>query len=677
MKEVTTKPVSRRQFMQLSAWATASAVMVACAPAAAPADQAAAPAEAPAATAPVPAEAAGTPGQYKEAPMLAELVQAGSLPPVDERLPTTPGVIPVAEQTGNYGGTFRRAFRGVSDRVGPTKCQDHSLVWYQSDLGLRSHFAETWEINDDASEWTFHLREGMKWSDGEPFTTANFQWWYDNVFLNEELSVATTDKSANWTTGPDRDKMQFEAIDDYTLKITFAHPNPLFGYKVARPTPPIYAPGHYMEQFHLELTADAPGLEAKAKEAGFETWVQYYADRNWWYMNPERPSVGPWISKNALSEEVFTMERNPYFFGVDEAGNQLPYIDGISHRLFDNDETLALWVTGGEIDFQARHMSIANFTLYKENEDSGEYQVFVGASASHRALQLNLTTKNERLREFFNNRDVRIACSVAVDRETINELIYDGLATPRQYSPLSTSPQYYEKLSNAHIEYDAEGANALLDGAGYTEKSADGIRLWPGTTEEISFIIEGTALPGSDEEDCAQQVVQYLAEVGLKASYKGVERSLYEEHYRANEIEAAWWGGDRTVLPLAAPIIFIGTQPDRPWCIAWSLWRNEGAANPNAEEPPADHWIRTIWETWDQISMEPDATKQNELFTQILDIWAEELPMISYLGELPAPIIVKNGIRNYQEGLPVDDTTGDEHLLNTETYFWEDPENHA
>ena len=674
MKEVTNKPVSRRQFMQLSAWATASAVMVACS-SPAPAGEAAAPTEAPAAAAPAPAAAAGTPGQYNEAPMLAELVQAGSLPPVDERLPTNPGVFPVAEQTGNYGGTFRRAFRGISDRWGPTKCQDHGLAWYDQDLNMQPRLAESWELSDDASEWTFHLREGTKWSDGEPFTTAAVQYWYDNEFKNELLTAALF--GTTYSTGTTNTPAELEVIDDYTFKFKFADPNPLFIFRIARATPPPYTPGHYMSQFHPDLTSDQAALDAQIKEAGFESWDQYYTDRNWWYMNPERPSVAPWLAKNSLSEEIFTMERNPYFFGVDADGNQLPYVDHINHRLFDNNEVLNLWITNGEIDFQSRHVSIANFTLYKESEEQSDYQVYIGTSASHQAIQLNLTTKNEPLREFFNNRDVRIALSVAVDRESLNELIFDGLATPRQYSPLSSSPQYYEKLSNAHIEYDPDQANALLDGAGYSEKDSEGFRVWPGTTEAISFTIEGTAIPGDADEDGVQQVVKYFSEVGIKTAYKGVERSLYEQHWGANEIEAAWWGGDRTVLPLAAPIIFIGTQPDRPWCPAWSFWRNQGDANPNSEEPPADHWIRDIWATWDQIAVEPDATKQTELFNQILDIWAEELPMIGYLGEIPAPIIVRNGVRNYLEGQPIDDTTGDEHLLNTETYFWEDPENHA
>jgi peptide/nickel transport system substrate-binding protein len=439
----------------------------------------------------------------------------------------------------------------------------------------------------------------------------------------------------------------------------------------------LYAPGHYMAQWHMDLTDDPAALEAQVAESGQPSWDQYYATKSAWYLNPEKPSVGPWISKNQLSEEIFLMERNPYYFGVDPDGKQLPYIDTVTHRLYDEADVFDLWIINGEIDFQARGVNIANFTLYKENEANGDYTVLVGSSASHQALQLNHTTKNERLREFFQTRDVRIALSLAVDRNALNELVFDGLLTPRQYSPLEASPQYYEKLSNAYIEYDPDQANALLDGAGYTERDAEGFRLWnDGSGEAISFIIEGTSEVGSPGEDAVQQIIRYFNDVGIQATYRYFERTLYTEHYQANEIEAAWWGGDRALVPLAAPIIWLGTQPDRPWAVAWGYWRTD-PESPIAEEPPADHWIRNIWNIWDQVSQEPDPARQTELFHQILDIWAEELPMIGYLGEQPALIIAKNGFRNYVAGMPLDDITGDEHLLNTETYFWENPEEHA
>ena len=157
----------------------------------------------------------------------------------------------------------------------------------------------------------------------------------------------------------------------------------------------------------------------------------------------------------------------------------------------------------------------------------------------------------------------------------------------------------------------------------------------------------------------------------MSAAYKFAERALYTEHFTANEIEAGCWAGDRTVVPLAAPIIWTGEQDDRPWAPAWVHYRRNGDADPSSEAPPDGHWMWKIWELWDAIQAEPSAEKQTELFHQILDIWAEELPMIGYLGEGPALTIVKNGVHNYLPGMPVDDPTGDEHFLQTETYFWE------
>jgi peptide/nickel transport system substrate-binding protein len=667
MRKLVNRGVSRREFLRLSALATAGAVTVACGAAGepAPAAQPAAPA-APAAQ--QPAVPAGPPSQYNEAPMLAELVARGELPPVDERLPSNPLVMPVMEMIGNYGGTFRRGFSGVSDRWGPTKLMDRTLVWFDSNLNMQPRLAESWEINDDASQWTFHLREGTKWSDGQPYTAQDVEWWWQNMANNTDISPSVPGLFRN----ADGTAAEITAVDDYTFQVTYTEPKPLLVISVGR-NRDLTTPSHYMSQFHMDFTDDPDGLQAATDAAGFNSWSEYFIDRNEWYMNPDRPSVAPWIATNQLSGELFVMERNPYFAAVDSAGNQLPYVDRVNHRLFESPEVFNLRIINGEIDFQNRHVNTNNFTLFRENEEDGDYQVFIGQSSGHVCLQLNLTTKNERLREFFNTRDVRLAISKAVDRNALNQLIYDGLLKPRQYSPISGSPQYYPAQAYAHLEYDLEEANALLDAAGYAERNAEGFRVWPGTNQAISFVFEGTAQPGTQGEDAAVEVSRYINEIGIRATYRYFERSLYEEHWGANEIEAAWWGGDRTVLPFVAPGIWLGTITDRPWAVAWGLWRNSRGADPNGEEPPAGHWIWDIWNLWDEASVEPDEDRRQQLFFQILDIWAEELPMIGFLGESPALIIVKNGIRNYLEGMPVDDPTGDEHLLNTETYFWETP----
>ncbi len=375
------RQVSRREFMRLSAFTTAGAVLVACS-GGAPAPAPAAPvATAAATTAPAaPTTPATAPTKFNEAPMLADLVKQSKLPAVDQRLPANPMVMPVIESTGKYGGTMRRGFNGVSDRWGPTKCQDHGMAWYDKDLNMRPRIAESWEINDDASEWTFHLRKDMKWSDGQPFTTADIKWWYDNELLNKDLNPAGGGLgSGQFASGPKNTVMTIEVVDDYTIKTKFADPNPLFINKLGRLSlsgtiSGFYAPGHYMKQFHMELTDNKDALTAAVKKAGFETWDQYYTDRSSWYLNPDRPSVGPWLAKNQLSEQLFNMERNPYFFAVDADGNQLPYIDKITHRLYDTPDNFNLWIINGEIDFQNRHVDIGNFTLFKTNEEKGGFK---------------------------------------------------------------------------------------------------------------------------------------------------------------------------------------------------------------------------------------------------------------------------------------------------------------
>jgi len=668
--------LTRRQFLQISALATAGAVATACGPKApTEVDE---PVTEPDADQPAPTAKPEEPDttKFSEAPMLAALVASGDLPSVDERLPLNPYICAVAEMTGNYGGTIRRGFKGVSDRWGPTKHIDRTLVWYDRDLILQPRILESWEVSSDAKTFTMQLRKGMKWSDGTDFTAADFKWFYDNVVKNEELNPSP------WTKYTTRDEegnkvlCELETPDDYTVVLTFAHPNPMFIYGGTRDIRGFFTPGSHMAQFHQELAEDKDALQAAIDEAGFGSWTELYQDRDWWYLNKERPMTSPWLAKNSLADELFIMERNPYYFAVDPDGNQLPYLDTVSHRLFESPEVFNLWVVNGEVDFQARHVSFDNFTLFKESEGSGAYKVFIGNSAGHTAFQLNLATKDDQLREFFNDRNVRIGMSYAMNRDEVNELVYNGMQTPRQYSPLPLSPNYYPKLSNAHIAYDVAKANQYLDDAGYSERDGDGFRTFKDGSP-LSFIIEGTAEPGTAGEDVAQLITKYLADVGIKATYKYFERSLYTEHFSANEIEGALWGGDRTVLPLVpgAPI-FRGTMIDRPWAAGYGLWFNSNGTDPNGVEPPAGHFIWDIWDIWSKISVEPDPDKQNSLFEEILDIWAEEIPMIGLLGEAPSLIIVKNGFRNYLEGMPIDDTTADEHLLQTETYFWENPEEH-
>ena len=156
-----------------------------------------------------------------------------------------------------------------------------------------------------------------------------------------------------------------------------------------------------------------------------------------------------------------------------------------------------------------------------------------------------------------------------------------------------------------------------------------------------------------------------------------MERSLYEEHYTANLLDASWWGAGHEILPfLSHSNYYIGELLDRPWAGAWGRWFRDNN-DPNGAPPPDGHFLWQQWDLWNQALVEPDEAKRNELFKQILDIWAEEVPVVGIVGELPGPIIISRDLRNVAEAYPIQDATRDESLVNPAQLFWENPEAHS
>ena len=156
-----------------------------------------------------------------EAPTLAERFAAGSLPPVEERLPASPEVIEPLERVGSYGGAMRQALRGNADHNAMLRAVGaQGLVrWTEGFSGVVPNVAESFEVNEDASAYTFNLRPGMRWSDGHPFTAD------DILFFVEDLLPDT----AFFQSPPSRyvvngELMRAEKLDDHTVKVGFAGP---------------------------------------------------------------------------------------------------------------------------------------------------------------------------------------------------------------------------------------------------------------------------------------------------------------------------------------------------------------------------------------------------------------------------------------------------------------------
>ena len=664
--------VTRREFMRVSAFATAGAVLAACGGGS----------EAPAAEAPMEEKAADSgemasdmpESMYNEAPRLAEMVANGELPPVDERLPVNPLVVEGLDGIGNYGGKWRAGFAGQADHFALNQVIIRGILSINQELTVNPMIAESWSVSDDATEYTFNLREGMKWSSGEAFTSDDFVFWFEEEIKNETL----TPVFPGWLTSPvdgENVPVELTAPDDTTVVFKFAGPNALFhlegGVLLSSPV----RSAAYMRQFHPDHTDDQAALDAAIAEADLENWTELYVDmRSGRHENPDCPMLYPWILQNSYTEEIVNCSRNPYFWAVDTAGNQLPYIDDLSFRLFNDSDVQALRLVNGEIDCQSRHIRNTDLTVLKENEDSGDYTIQFWRWTAVYGMHCNMTTNDPNVRELFLERDFRIAVSLGVDRDAINELVYEGLGTSMQYGPPVESPVHHAKLSNAYLDYDPDRANALLDGLGYTERDGDGFRLWKDGSGRVSW----TMLGGAQVGDTNQLIIDYLGELGMEVNYRGVDRSLSIELHQSNDVECTAGFMDRNLVPLADPQIWVKHRNinDRPWCNAWTAWKLD-PTNPIAQEPPAGHWIWDIWSLWDEIRATAGEEKQIDLFKQILEIWSEELPSIGFFGEVPRLVMVKNGFKGIHAGNPWDCCRGVyEHIIDNATWYWDDPSMH-
>lgn len=701
--------VERRRFLQVAAMAAAGVVVNACGGTpSAPGAATSAPASSGATNTSAASTSAGTPttasaapttaplnvsqnqvtpvptvavGKFKEAPQLAALVKAGSLPSVEKRVPQNPRVLKPLEEVGEYGGTWHRAYSGLSDRWGPTKLLEEQLIrWDAPDpntIRVVPNFVESWEQNKDATEFTFHLRKGMKWSDGSDITIDDAKFWYQDVQLNKDLVPNPSFVISQLING--QTKLATVAFpDDATIKVTYAAPFPLLPIRIAKNGggapggPAFFMPSKYLKQFHAKY-ADKSKLDQLAKSKGLGSWTDLWGKAGdmqgpiaFWMLNPDLPVAHAWKIKDPPPKDPMVMVRNPYYWQVDTAGNQLPYIDQIDHALFQNQEVLNLWVASGKIDCQMRHMTAGSYTFYKQNEKKGGYQVQNWRSASTGCYYFSLNAPDPVLAKLFDNPDFRQAVNLAINREDINQIVWNGLGVARQYSPVKGSPEYDAGMTKAWANYDPKTANALLDKLGL-KMGPDGVRLRP-DGKPLEIVMEHTLLTGDPGLDELNLMIKYWKAIGIKIDPKYDERALYEQRVHDAAVTAtAGFGWDRSSVVKADPGRWLATIDDGPWAPAYGHWYSKSPYK--KIEPPAEHPITKIWKLWDQVQVEPDEAKRNALFQDLIGVHKQHPFAVGVVGEMVVPSIVKTNFRNVKGGYIDDDTLRDHGLINPQQFY--------
>jgi len=612
-----------------------------------------------------------------ESPMLSRMVEEGQIPELAERIPASPDVIVGLDGIGNFGGTWRQNKRGQADQTARSIVLRRGLTTVDQTMALKTNFAESFEVSPDATMWTFHLRPGAKWSDGAPITTEDYRFWYEDLIQNRDY----TPNHPKWLSsavGDERVEVEFVAPDDYTFSYKFVAPSGLLPYQGSIVEMNTLVPAHYAKPFHPKYGDKAEIDAAVAANDSWDDWTHQMQDMLNANKTIERPTAEPWLNEADWTKDIVPMRRNPYHWEIDTEGNQLPYIDWVQFHDFQDAEVALLRALNGEIDCQARHIANwQNYTVFKENEARGDYTTQLWNRTAVFGLHFNMTVLNDRLSELFMERDFRIAISHSINRDEMNELIYDGFATPMQYTAPVGSPYHSEKLASAYIEYDPDTSNDLLDNLGYTEKDSDGYRLFKdGSGDRVSF----TALEGGTEPSPELLLlIDYFKDIGLEMVYRGVDRALSIQLINDNEVEMRTTYLDRNLVPLADPSIWLkSTGPaERPMFCAWSQWYIN-PDHPAAQEPPADHWVWGLWNGFDELQQAATDEDQKAAWFRVQDIWAEELPSVCVYGMVPFPFPVKNGFMGIHEGFGWDCcTTVYEHMINNGTWYWDDPEKHS
>jgi len=499
-----------------------------------------------------PAPAAAVVAKYKEAPVLAELVKAGKLPPVDQRLPENPLVVP-GDQIGQYGGVWRRGFLGPSDFNGVNRVIYDVLVRFGPDgATIEMKLAESVTPSADYRSWNVKLRKGSKWSDGSPFSADDIMYWYKDVLLNKDLVPAIP----SWMQNKDGTPGLVEKADDLSVKWTFKDPNTNFLLELTTKDYgdrqyPVFQPSKYMKQFHAAY-AKKEDLDKMVAEAKFKTWVELYANKQSPFDNPERPGMAAWVASNRISEQIFILKRNPYFVGVDKAGNQLPYLDEVQLKFFTDAQALNLAAIAGELDEQERHVNLLNFPVLKENEQKlGKYKIYLWSSPGGQdaGVVFNQTyAKDPELGKLFATRDFRIAMSQAINRNQINESAFLGTGEPRQSVPKKGHPYYPgDEYAFKYTQYNPEEAGRLLDSIGLDKKDAEGFRLFP-SGRRVAFELSVVEVFGP-YRDIGTLITRDFERVGIKATMQIRERALHFQMRQANDLQAELWNQDTSGFP--------------------------------------------------------------------------------------------------------------------------------
>lgn len=611
----------------------------------------------------------------KEAPMLAALVATGELPPLADRLPEEPMVLePVGGgEVGEYGGTIRMGSVVTARSVEASGIANWpTLIALDTDMHtFLANLATEYTVSQDLKTFTFTLRKGLRWSDGELFTTADIAFWHE--LLSDKELVPSPD--SRFMLGGSL--FELEVVDEVTVRFTFAAPNATGLYLFSRGVSPfhsLYLPKHYMKDYHPSYVASAD-LEKRAKDAGYDDWVKFFKSRTPSFFYDFKYEVGhPTMGAYNMTDKgtgVFVMERNPYYWKVDREGNQLPYIDRLQITNVENKQVLVTKILNGELDYVRYNLAMENYALLVDNQDAGNYVLvdeWRQAYGTADAIRFNLTHNDPVLRALFQDFRFRRAMSIAINRDEINEVLYFGTGTPMQNTVIPRTSKYFDdRNAFSHTEYDPETAGRLLDELGLKWDGKHEWRLRPDGEKLVLVNQFQAARPHLPP--VAELLTEYWREVGVNVQAKPIDNTIFATAVKNNnEFDLSMFPAtavEPRIIPDPGNLVPISSN--NLWGNQWYHWWVSGGSK--GEEPPQE--IKDLFDWYETVKSDTDPANREAALRAILKSNGDNLWFIGTIGLYPQLAVINENMVNVPR-LPITAVYDTRHdsIANPETWFY-------
>ncbi|MGN1368899.1 MAG: ABC transporter substrate-binding protein [Aristaeellaceae bacterium] len=560
------------------------------------------------------------------------------LPAVADRLPAEPMVEDADYLTiGTYGGELKRS--AGSGNWGAGKPIEEGLFRFTTEGVVEPNVAKGFTVNEDATVYTIYLREGMKWSDGAPFTAEDCVWFYNAVCLNkvDGKGVRNCHKDANGNPAV------VEKVDDTTFTVTFGTPKYDFIEALTVDLKWHFAPKHIFEkmvQAAIDGNTELALAEAKAicgtefsdvGKAGKE--LLYYF---WNY--PGVPTLNPYVlsteeGKNSIKGEYYEYIRNPYYWKVDKANQQLPYIDKIIYTTVSNVDQELMLLLDGTVDFQT--VGMESIPTILESKTKINIYPWSGADWGATQLHFNLNVDDEHLNALFNNADFRQAMSICVDREELAGLLTDGWLGGGQAAPQPGQLGYSEEWAKKWTEYDVAKAKSLLEGCGLV-MGADGFYDFADGTDCVINIV---SVADSGAADVYKVLEPYFRAAGVKCTFKDSDRSNIDNDLMANAVQVMLLPvtniGDISIILKPNSMV-----PGYATNVAWYGTMDETTATGD---------LLKLIELKKQLDVTASTEARTEIALQMLKLHEENQWTLAYVEAAPAYHAVNARIQNFLE----------------------------